>query len=69
MDKKNHQPNKKCVKCKRDIRQEWNETTQSFEYAEVFKFHQGKLFCNECETKLQDKINKAVDKEIKGFIK
>lgn len=42
------QRNVKCNKCKRNIKQEFNETTNMFEYAEVFKEKNNKYYCNDC---------------------
>lgn len=46
------QPNAKCAKCKRDIKQEYNAKTLCFEYAETFRKKKIKnkinYYCNEC---------------------
>ncbi len=54
----NKQPNKKCYKCKRDIKQVPNEKTNSYEYAEVFSAYKQNYYCNKClEKLLNNKLN------------
>lgn len=69
MGKIKKQRNIKCAKCGIDIRQEINEVTDCYEYAEVFKEYSGKYYCNICLEELKKLIDVAVNKVLKKYAK
>jgi hypothetical protein len=70
---KGRQPNQQCSKCKREIKQAFNEYTDNFQYDETFRKYRDHdddyYFCNECYESLMKQLKENRDKIFKEFKK